>query len=301
MSRMSATTLDLSRYPAPLALRVLDVEAVLEQRLQRLQELAQARGIAWDVGGLKANPFAILEHNDAYRELLTVAAINDAVRSIMVAFARGSDLDHLAAFYGVARRVITPATASTVQTLEDDAEFRRRVLLAPEAFAAAGPAGAYLFHALTADPRVLNADVWSPAPGEVTVAIQSREGDGLAPADLIAKVRQYLHQDAIKPLTDVVTVGSVTNHIFDVDLEAFVLPGPDAIAVKSAIEAAIGLVAAQRRTPARDMPRSALIAAAQIGVVDKVILAEPAGDLARDYGEVAVIGEVRVKVTTHAG
>src|SRR5690606_24987794 len=117
-------------------------------------------------------PGIILQQADAYRELLAYAAINDAVRSVMIAFAVGADLDHMAAYYGVTRRIITPAAGSTAAVLESDAEFRRRALFAPEAMAAAGPHGAYVLHALTADPRVLNVDVWSPDPGKVTVAVQ---------------------------------------------------------------------------------------------------------------------------------
>ncbi|PWE52280.1 baseplate assembly protein, partial [Metarhizobium album] len=187
--RFSASTLDLSRFPVPLAIRGIDFENILRQRKTRLSELFTAADIPYDVSQLEADPAVILEETDAYRELLVIAAINDAVRAVMVAFAVDADLDHLAAFYGVSRRVITPATSNTPAVLESNEEFRRRVLLAPEAFSTAGAHGAYVFHALSADPRVLNVDVWSPAPGEVTVAVQSREGDGLAPTDLVAAVR----------------------------------------------------------------------------------------------------------------
>ena len=266
-----------------------------------MQQLFDAAGVPFDVGNLEVSPAVILEETDAYRELLVIAAINDAVRAVMVAFAVDADLDHLAAFYGVSRRVITSATSNTPAVLESNEEFRRRVLLAPEAFSTAGAHGAYVFHALSADPRVLNVDVWSPAPGEVTVAVQSREGDGLAPTDLVAAVRGQLTRPDIKPLTDVVSVRSVTNHSYAVSLDAYILPGPDPLTVTSAIEAAITKEATARRTPARDMPRSALIAAAQLPVVDKVSLVTPGGDIARDYGEVPVLAGLDVRVQTYGG
>lgn len=301
MTRFSAATLDLSRYPAPLAIRGIDYEGLLAERKSRLVSLFTAADIEFDEEGLETPTPIILQETDAYRELLAYAQVNDAVRAVMIAFATGTDLDHLAAFYGVARLVITPASGSTPAVMEGDEPFRRRVLLAPEAFAAAGPRGAYIYHALTSDSRVLNVDVWKPAPGEVIVAVQSREGDGTASGDLIAAVRAYLHQDKIKPLTDVVTVRSIVNHRFSIDLDAYVQSGPDPLLIRTEIISAVSAMVAGRRTPARDMPRSAIIAAAQLGAVDKVTLTAPAVDIARGYGEVAVLENLTVRVSTYDG
>ncbi len=301
MSRFSAVTLDLSRFPAPLAIRGIDYEALLAERKARLLALFDDAGVVYDVAALETDPAIIVEETDAYRELLAYAAINDAVRACMVAFAVGADLDHLAAIHGLVRRIITPASGSAAAVMESDAEFRRRVLLAPEAFSTGGPAGAYLYQALTADPRVLNADVWSPKPGQVKIAVQSREGDGTASNDLVEAVRRWVCDPVRKPLTDDVSVGSITNHRYSAVVTAYILPGPDPMAVRTEIETAVLAEAARRRTPARDMPRSALIAAAHLPVVDKVILAEPTVDLARGYGEVAVMEALTVKVVTYDG
>lgn len=302
MNRFSADTLDLSRYPAPLAIRDIDYEGLMTERKARLVDLFAAAGIDYDVDGLETDTAVILEETDAYRELLAYAAINDAVRAVMVAFATGSDLDHLGGGFGVIRRTILPATTTTAAVIEGDEEFRRRVLLAPEAYAAAGPRGAYVYHALTSHPDVLNVDVWKEAPGRVVVAVQSRQGDGLASAALLQAVREYLNSEKIRPLTDVVTVRSVKNFAYTIDVEAFVLPGPDRDAVKTSIVESLTAMAAARRTPARDVPRSAVFTAASIGPVDKVIVNKPTADVARDYGEVAVLSATpTVRVTTYAG
>src|SRR5690606_10342748 len=118
MTRFSADTLDLSRFPAPLAIRGIDYEALLAARKTALVAAYQERGIAYDVERLESDRAIILEETDAYRELLAYAAINDAVRACMVAFAVGSDLDHLAAFYGISRRVITAATDTAAAVME---------------------------------------------------------------------------------------------------------------------------------------------------------------------------------------
>lgn len=299
-ARFSATPLDLSRFPPPLAIRGIDLEGVIiPERKARLLELFAAAGIPFDVEDLEFDPAVILQQLDGGRELLAYAAINDSVRAVLVAFATGADLDHLAAFYGVTRMVIAPATNNAPAVMESDAEFRRRVLLAPEAFGAAGPIGAYVFHALSADPMVLNADVWSPGPGEVSVAIQSREGDGTASEETLQQVRAHLRRDDIKPLTDDLGVASVVNHPYQISVEVFIAPGPDPQTVRDEVEASLAAMAAGRRTPARDVPRSAVYAAASIGPVDRVVVNQPTSDIARGNGEVGIVTAIDVTVTVY--
>lgn len=294
MTRFSAITLDLSRFPAPLAIRGLDHRVFVDERLTRFAELCAERGIPFNVQMLETDPAVILEETDAYRELLAYAAINDAVRAGLVAFAVGSDLEHLAAFYGLERRNVNG-------TPESDAELRRRTLLAPEAFATAGTHGGYLFHALTSDTRVINADIWTPAPGHVEVAVQAREGLAGAPSDVLAAVREHLHRRDIKPLTDVVTVRSVTTHDYSIDAIVYVRPGPDPMAVKTLVADSLSVLAASRRVPGRDVPTSAVIAAATVGPVDRVVLREPLADVVMQPGQLAICTGIAVEVRTHDG
>ena len=301
MTRLTAATLDLSRFPAPLAIKGIDYEVLMTQRKERLVELFQAIGIDFDVISLASDPTIIHAEDDAYQELLAYGAINDAVKAVMPAFARGADLDHMAARFGVVRRVITPAEGSTPAVMENDPELRRRTLLAPEAWAAAGPIGAYAYHALTADTRVINADIWSPGPGKVSVALQARQGGATAPSEVVEAVRAYLARPDIKPLTDMVTVRSVYTVPYSIDLMAYVQPGPDQLAVKAAIEASVTAMVAARRAPARDVPRSAIIAAATVGPVDRVSLISPASDLVIGNGDLAVCDSINVQVLEHEG
>ena len=290
MTRFSAAGLDLSRFAAPVAIQGIDEDEILAERKARLLELYDAAGIEYDVDNLEFDPAIILEEADTYRELLTLARVNDAVRAVMVSFAVGADLDHLAAFYGVNRL-----------TGETDAAFRRRVLLAPEAFGCAGAHGAYVFHALTADPRVKNVDVWSPRPGEVIIAVQSSEGDGRASDGLVSVVSDRIHRADIKSLTDMVSVRSVVNVPYEVKAEIYILPGPDPLMVKTEALAALQAETTLRRTPSRDVPRSALYAAAHVGPVDKVILKYPMQDIARGNGEVGVCTAIDLVVKTYDG
>lgn len=296
MNRLSAVTLDLSRFPAPLAIRGVDFEQIVDARIDRLKELFDAGLVPYDVETLLTDPATILERADAYREVLALARVNDAVRAVMVAFATGSDLDHLGIFYGVQRRQIS------FGVYESDGEFRRRVLLAPEAWAAAGPVGAYVYHALTSDSEVLNVDVWTEhGSGVVNVAVQSRAGEGLASDALVGRVAAYLNRKDIKPLTDHVVVQSVVNVPYAIAAQVFLLPGPDPLTAKQEAEASLAAMAASRRAPSRDVPRSAVFAAAAVGAVDKVLVASPAADIARGNGEVAVCSGITVTPVTYDG
>jgi len=94
----------------------------------------------------------------------------------MLAYALGSDLDHLGALLGVKRRLLDPGDPSKQQPAlyESDENFRRRITLAPESFSVAGPECAYIYHALGAHADVLDTSVSSPAPGQIQVYILSR-------------------------------------------------------------------------------------------------------------------------------
>jgi phage-related baseplate assembly protein len=280
----------MSRFAAPVAIQGIDEDEILAERKARLLELYDAVGIEYDVDNLEFDPAIILEEADTYRELLTLARVNDAVRAVMVAFATGTDLDHMAARFGVDRFVG-----------ETDALFRRRVLLAPEAFGCAGAHGAYVFHALSADSRVKNVDVWTPRPGEVIIAVQSSEGDGKASDELVTIVSDHIHRSDIKSLTDMVSVRSVVNVPYAVKADIYIMPGPDPLMVRTEVLASLQAATLLRRTPSRDVPRSALYAAAHIGPVDKVILNSPTNDIARGNGEVGVCTGIDIAVITYDG
>lgn len=289
-NRFSAVSLDLSRLAAPVAIRGMDYETILADRLTRLKAIFDAAGIDYNADSLESDPVAKLQETDAYRELITIGAINDSVRSVMIAFAVGSDLDQLGAFYATARL-----------SGESDADYRRRVLLAPEAFSAAGTVGAYTYHALASSPDVRHVDVWSPAAGQVVVAVQSKIGSGRASDELVETVRSYLSREDIKPLTDVLNVRSCSIIDFSIDLTAYVIRGPAPDAVKAQITDAINAMVLSRKTPARDVPISAILAAAHVGAVDKVVVKTPVADVATGSGEVANLLAVNVKVVEYDG
>lgn len=182
MTRFVATSLDLSRLPAPAVIKTIDYEAIRSQRLISLQGRFTAAGIEYDVASLETDPAVILQEADAYREMLDLAAINDAAKAVMLPFAIGSDLDVIGSLFGCYR-----------MAEEDDARYRGRVALAPEAYATAGSAGAYIYHAMSVDTAVRHVLADCPSPGMARVVVLGAPLGAETPSALISKIHTRLN------------------------------------------------------------------------------------------------------------
>ena len=275
----SSTAVELSRLPAPQVVETLDFETILASRVAGFQAAYPAHDAL-----VESDPAFKLLEIAAYQELNLRQRINEAAAACMVAYALGGDLDNLAAIFGVTRLEVTPADeqAGTPAVMEDDEALRRRVLLAPDSYSVAGPAAAYIFHALTATGEVFDASAISPAPGEVLVTILSTQQDGTASAELLATVEAALSADTVRPLTDQVTVQSATIVDFAVDAQLTIYPGPDAALIEAAALTSLQKELAERRRLGRDVTRSALFRALHVGGVHNVTLTSPAADIILD-------------------
>lgn len=289
----SSTAINLSQLPAPEAIETLDFETIYARR--RADFLARYPEFSAFV---ESDPAIKLLETGAYAELVLRQRINDAVRGLLIAYAGGGNLDNLAALFGVLRQEITPADPVTgaPAVMESDDDLRRRVLLAPDSYSVAGPASAYVYHALSADGDVLDASAVSPRPGEVTVAVLSRTGDGTASPELLAIVRDLLAGDEVRPLTDRVTVQSAELVPFDITAQLTLYPGPDAQLILDTAAAALGQLLAANRRLGRNIATSAIIAALHVGGVQKVNLIAPVADIFIEPTEVASPGAIDVTI-----
>ena len=274
----SFTAVDLSQLAAPDVVETLDYEVILAAMVSDLQ----SRDPAFTALVESDPAYKILEVA-AYRETIIRQRVNDATQAVMLAYAGGADLDQIAANYNVQRLVLDPGDPDAIPpidpTLESDSDLRRRVQLSFEGFSTAGPVGAYVFHALGADPDVLDVSVASPTPGDVVVSVLSRQGDGTASAELIAAVDAVLSSDTVRPLTDNVTVQSATIVNYSVTAVLTVLPGPDGSVVLAQSQAALDAYIAETRRLGRDVTRSGLFAALHQPGVQNVTLTAPAADV----------------------
>jgi len=279
MADLTFTAVDLSRLTAPDIIDRHDFETIYAHAVAHFKAELLAHGIAYEERD--SDPVAKLLQTFAYFAQLLRQRVNEAARAVMPAYAVGADLDNIAALFGIMRQVVTPANPElgTPAVMESDSEFRRRMVLAPEGYSVAGPIGAYVFHALTSHPDVLDASAESPSPGRVVVSLLSRSGNGAAPPHVIDAAASYLNADTRRPLTDHVTVqaAEIVEYIVDYDLRTFT--GPDAGVVHAASRAKVHAYVAESHRLGRDVTRSALFAAAHVEGVQNIVLNSPPHDI----------------------
>ncbi|CAK8739087.1 hypothetical protein SODG_002690 [Sodalis praecaptivus] len=145
-----------------------------------------------------------------------------------------------------------------------------------------GPSGAYQFHGRSADGRVADISVISPQPACVTVSVLSREGDGTASPELVAKVAAALNADTVRPVADRVTVQSARIIPYEVEAVLHLLPGPEAGPIRQAAEQRLDAYARDQHRLGRDIRLSALYAALHVEGVQRVVLKRPEADIVLD-------------------
>jgi len=305
MSRFDV--IDLSSLRKPKVVEELSFEAILAD----LKADFIARHPEYGAGFLESDPAMKLMETVAARALLHRQRENDKARAVMLAFASGSDLDHIAANLSVERRLLSPGDTEALPPIdpvyEDDTSLRRRVQLAPEALSVAGSRGGYVFNALSAGEiptdivvesntpgvvtityefalagiaaNVKDADAFRSAPGDVTVVVMAHEGDGVPDQMTLDAVEVHLTDEYVRPLCDTVFVlpVEIVNYVVDAVLE--ITDGPEApLILASANEMVAKYTAAQHKI-GRRVTESGLKAALTVAGVDKVRLTEPAADV----------------------
>ena len=273
------STLDLSRLPAPLVLEPLDFEALYQEALTDFRALM---GGNWSAA-LESDPVVKLLEKAAYDKMMSRARINDAAKALLLAFARGSDVDHLAANYNVKRLTVVEADPSAVPPIEaqyeSDDSLVERTLFAFEGLSIAGPRDAYVFHAMSADGRVADARVGSPSPAIVEVSILSRIGDGVASEDLLEVVREALSDEDVRPLGDRVIVRSAGLIGYRIEAVLYLYPGPEIELILAEARSSLDRYINTQRRLGRDIRRSAIHAALHVSRVQRVELVHPVADV----------------------
>lgn len=279
MADPTFTAVDLSRLPSPDIIETLDYETLLAGAVAQFREEMAALGVTIETRD--SDPAIKLLQAFSYLAQMLRQRVNDAARAVMPAHAVGADLDNIAAMFGIARKVITPADEeqNIPAVMETDIEFRRRMVLAPEGYSVAGPEGAYVSHALNADTEVLDATATSPSPGVVRISILARTGDGTASQQLVDTVQAYLSADTRRPLTDLVIVQSAQIVPFAVDYDLTTYNGPDGALVLAASLESVGEYVADCHRVGRDVTMSALFRAAHVEGAQNVRFNSPTDDI----------------------
>jgi phage-related baseplate assembly protein len=305
--------IDMSTVAPPDVVQPIDFEAVLADL--KVEMLARLPALA-DVLELESEPITKLLQLMAYREVLLRQRVNEAARAVMVAYAVAGDLEQIGANYGVTR---LPG--------ETDLRLRHRVQQAFNRLAAAGPAEAYRQHALGVSADIRDVQVFSEAPGRVTVSVlalarvpaaeaspdQAAAGQALFGAStvpgmvntiqpnggpLLLQVLAALNAEHVRPLTDHVVVRAPRAIAYTVDAVLEVLPGPDPELVRARRNAALLAYLRSCQTQGTDVTRAGITAALVEPAVKDVRLAAPLANVVVGAGEIAVC--IGSSVTTEA-
>lgn len=282
-------TIDLSQLPAPAVLEMPLFKALKAQRLAELQGLDSTFNAL-----LESDPAIKLLEILVYREMVNVARFNSGVLAVLLAYAKGADLDQLGANFDVARQVVTPADNTTIPpvaaVMEDDDSYRQRIRLSWYARNTAGSREAYEYYARDVGSSVLDARAYGPPntdPGYVDVYVLSAEGEGTPSAELLASVEEALSPEDVRPLTDYVTVKAPEIIRYSVDATLVISTGPDTDTVMAAAKAALETYTASVHTIETDVSLAGIYAALKQAGVDDVILRSPTATLAVGVGQAA--------------
>lgn len=277
--------IDLSQLPEPNVIEVVDYELILAERKERFVSLnpIEKQETIRATLDLESEPIVKMLQENAYREMLLRQRINESALAVMLAFSNDSDLDQLAANFHLERLELDKGNPLAVPpvppTMESNDDLRARCQMAFEGLSVAGPRGAYIYHALSADGQVSDVSAESPAPCEVVVSVLSREGKGTASPALLAKVTAALSDEDIRPLGDRLTVQSVTIVEYAVEAILYYYPGPESEPIRAAAERRLQAYIGNQRRIGRDIRRSALYAALHVEGVQRVELVHPVMDI----------------------
>jgi phage-related baseplate assembly protein len=257
------TTLsDLASLPTPAVIEPLSFDTIFSE----LQTEFQSRYPDYSAL-LASDPAVKLLEVAAYREVLLRNRINAAAKASLLAFATGSDLDHLAAFYGVTRLFNETDEALRLRT-------RQRII----GFANAGGAAHYRYWALSASPDVADVEVDSPEPGRLRISVLAKGEGETVPDAILDAVRAVVLRDDIRVLTDTVEV--VAAELIPVTVTARIWLYPDTpMAAFEAIEVRFKEALAAQSGLGWDLTPSWVIGELQRPGVHKVEVHSPTTDI----------------------
>jgi phage-related baseplate assembly protein len=208
------SALKLSALATPEVIEELSFEAILTALMADVQSRFDAAVIAYDVGNLETDPIKIVLEAAAYREVVLRARANDAARANLLAFAGSTDLDHLAAFYGLTRL-----------SGESDLALRERVLLAIVGRSAAGPEERYEAVARSVDARIVDAHIYQVDGGPALhCVLLTSDNGGVPDAPLQAAVLAALTADDVRSINDVITVGAAVSTVVNIVADVWLRP-----------------------------------------------------------------------------
>lgn len=281
---MTEQTIDLGGLPAPNIIQALDYELIVEQLKQ---QLISHNGDYAELLALESEPLTIAIEAFAYRELLLRQQINEAVRSNLLAFAQGADLDQLGAFYGVTR-----------QSSEIDEAMRLRTKDRILGSSTAGGEAHYRYQAFSVSTDIRDIAVDSPQPGKVRVSVLAKTGVDIDP--LVEQVKARVAADDVQVLTDTVEV--VATELIEVDIIADIIPQAGGLPLSPQILTDdFSQVIEQQRRLGWDLAPSWIVSQLHSSNIKEVQLHQPANNVVIQPNQCIAVRNIVLNILPSAG
>lgn len=277
---------DLSKIPPPEVVKQLDYEAILAARKERfINEYPSEEQEYWrTVLALESEPVTKLLEECAYAELLFRQELNESAQSLMLAYAKGADLDQIAANYDIERLVIQAADDAVnppkEEILESDEALRRRVQEAFEVLSTAGPEAAYINLARRADGSIKDVSAVSPSPAHVVVTVLGHAETGVVEKVVLDKVSEAVNAKNRRPVADRVEVKAAEVLEYRVEATLKMYATPDYVPILTKAEAALKKAVEENFLIGRDVSLSMIYKALRVEGVQDVAIAQPVANIA---------------------
>lgn len=295
------SAINLNALPKPNVVEPIQPETVLTQMRAELSAKYADDHPIQQALTLESEPLNKILEVWAYRYSLKIAEENRKAQALMLAFATGSDLDHIGVtYYRLARKLIQAEDLTVIPPkpaiYETDEAYRYRLALSVESVTMAGSAGSYEFHALSASSAVFNVSVHSPAPTEVDVYLAGQiEGDVLEQAGKSVGVNATAVQDTykaltaddVRPLTDLVRVHAAAAVDYQINAVVSVKSGISPALILQQALADLRAYLTGNYRPSATIATSKIIGALDVAGVSRIELSKPLADVVPGIGKVA--------------
>lgn len=286
------STVDFSQLLPPSLITELSYEAIFTKRKESFISLydASEQQAVRELLQRESEPVVKLLQENAYLEMLYQAKCNADARSLLLAYAEKSDLDHLALTeYGLTRLVVTPANNTVIPPIdtvyESDERLRERCLLSFDGMNTAGSANAYRYFALSADGRVDGIKVRSDDVNPYLLDIVITQVDSLngeASAELITAVQKALDPDHVRPVCDRPTVKSSSATNYQIEAQLYVGKNAEDALLLEAANIRLDKYIKNAQKNGESIYRSAIFAALHVDGIQRVVITSPENDLVMD-------------------
>lgn len=273
--------IDLSNLTTPGVIETVSYASILDQAIEDLKLRFAIAGVTYDVGNLETDPAKILVEVSSAREIIVRQRINDAAKANLIAYATGSDLDHLAAFYDVTRLAG-----------ENDIQLRARVVLAIQARSPGGSSYWYKQAALRADTRIKDVVVYRETFWPIIhVAVLSSLDGGVPDQAMLDAVTAEIMSDRVRLLNDTIIVEAAVTQTVDITADIWLLPDASATII-DILEPHLRYVWQEESGVGFDLEISWLESRLHVEGVKKVVVTSPSASIINSEGSATALGTV---------